>query len=344
MAEETKGIKRYLGERITAILLYLVIAMLLSLTALWIWSGGIAAISRVAGEAKASGGAFTILDSFRLPWQDELLDQYGAGFDTPTSSPESPQAQATEEDLSTLESEYERLQSAAERSEVFGQPSPYRGSVYLRITAATAGNPSDEYVTLEAAQGEQSPVSLRGWSLTSLLTGVRVYLPDAASPFIGGVINNVDIVALGAGERALVSSGHSPVGVSFRENVCTGYLSQLQTFRPPLANACPRADEVVPLSAGSLQRHGAECVDYIHRIPSCTFAMNVPADLPPNCKAFIANTFSHNGCVNASRSLPRFTLDTWRLYLGSSVELWKNNHDVIRLLDERGLTVDAIVY
>jgi hypothetical protein len=39
-----------------------------------------------------------------------------------------------------------------------------------------------------------------------------------------------------------------------------------------------------------------------------------------------------------------FRKNTWRLFLGVNELLWNNQHDVIRLLDASGRTVDVLVY
>ena len=98
------------------------------------------------------------------------------------------------------------------------------------------------------------------------------------------------------------------------------------------------------LTDQNLQRYGGDCVDYIRALPQCTLPTTIPTSLEPACRIYIANTFSYNGCVQAHRYERDYSLETWRLYLGASRELWANNHDVIRLLDERGQLVASITY
>jgi hypothetical protein len=48
--------------------------------------------------------------------------------------------------------------------------------------------------------------------------------------------------------------------------------------------------------------------------------------------------------MNAYGGSASFGLNTWRLYLNAYGELWSNSHDVIRLLDAEGRTVDSLTY
>ena len=48
--------------------------------------------------------------------------------------------------------------------------------------------------------------------------------------------------------------------------------------------------------------------------------------------------------MNAHRDDADFTKDAWRLYVGANRELWLNDHDVIRLLDEESRIIDVYTY
>jgi hypothetical protein len=336
--------KAILGARISKILVYLIVASILSLIALWIWSGGFAAVARVAGELPSL---------FNRPWDltDRLqpLGTLGLApvpntFSTSTDSARTEDIPATPEYTpEQLEQQYEELRRRAADSAFYGTASPYSGIVHLS-KGRIEGAPAEEYLVIELGYNARGAVSISGWSLLSALSGTRYHLGTGASPFVGGVVNPLGPLVLEPGGRALVTSGHSPIGVSFRENICTGYLAQVQTFEPALANSCPRAEDVAPVTGENLARYGADCFDYIEAIPECSFPTDIPQTLSPGCRALIVNTFSHNGCVNNEKWRPSFHLGSWRVYLGSTVSLWNDSHDAIRLMDENGLTVDALVY
>ncbi len=336
------------GSRIYKILIYLAAAMVLSLIALWLWQGGYWAVARYAGMIPTPLSTLTNTSTttydFILPGQMEFPtvpdtflmpdeENYGAA-----------DYQNPEDRLYDLQAQYDDIEKDVRDLQTFGDPSPYRGMVRLSRGNASESDANLEYVVLSAGGGLQTPLSLAGWSLQSQLTGTHIAIPPAASPFIQGTINSLQTIQLRGGEEVVLVSGLSPIGVSFRENICTGYLSQMQTFEPTLANACPSPKDAMPLTLANLQKYGEECIDFAASLPQCTYPSEVPAHLSPACRMFVANTFSYNGCVHAFRLRVPFALGTWRAYAGSGVELWRNTHDAIRLLDSQGRTVDALVY
>ena len=184
-----------------------------------------------------------------------------------------------------------------------------------------------------------------GWSLQSVYTGIRAYIPTAASSFMMGVVNDRDSIQLPPGASAIINSGMSPVGTSFRENICTGYLEQLQNFSPSLSNSCPTPASSLPLTPENLRIYGETCFDFLQTIPSCTSPLqNIPGNISSDCRSFALNTLSYNGCVLKNRFRPSFITGSWRIYLESDTELWRNTHDIIRLLDGEGRTVDVLTY
>ena len=200
-------------------------------------------------------------------------------------------------------------------------------------------------MSLIAAWDNTSPTDITGWSLQSALSGVRAYVPRGAENFYMGVVNEQRNIQLNPGSSATVLSGYSPVGTSLRENLCSGYLNQLQTFVPRLEERCPASSEALPLSAENLQVYGDACVDFVKTVPYCSAPLqSFTPELSPSCRNFLANTLSYNGCVSMYRHRSSFAGDSWRIYLNASRELWRNSHDVIRLLDAEGKTVDAIAY
>jgi hypothetical protein len=223
----------------------------------------------------------------------------------------------------------------------FGSPSPQRGTVSLAESAARESDARLEH--LEIASQTGSAVSLGGWSLQSALTGLRVFLPQAAPVVRIGGGSPVGPVILKPGDSAIIATGPSPIGVSFRETRCTGYLGSTSGFEPSLQRNCPSSATLVPLSVENLQRYGSECVDYARSLPSCT-SPRIPSSLSPGCQAFIRYTFSYQGCVDQLALQSDFELPSWRVYLNSTSQFWDDRHDTIRLLDQNGLTVDAIAY
>ena len=223
----------------------------------------------------------------------------------------------------------------------FGSPSQLRGSVSLSQGTARESDARLEYVEIASQSG--AAISLSGWSLQSALSGVRVFIPAGAPVVRIGGPSAAGPIVLKPGDSAVIATGPSPIGVSFRETRCTGYLAGTAGFEPPLQRQCPSASTLVPLTTENLQHYGSECVDHARALPSCTVP-RISESLTPGCQAFIRYTFSYQGCVDQLGAQNDFTLPSWRIYLNSLSQFWDDRHDTIRLLDQNGLTVDAISY
>ena len=329
-----------------SILIWLAVFIALSLLILWIISGGIGRIiDSVRGVASQSEQ--TEPGTLRLPWQPadlsygpnmaELLNYESGGAGSPS--------QDIEEELAALGEEYESLEEAAREARDFGTPSPYRDDVQIAQDAAIADSIENEYVTLTAAWDNTTPIDITGWSLQSALTGVRAYIPRGAQNFYMGIVNEQRNIQLNPGDSATAHSGYSPVGTSLRENICSGYLNQFQTFVPRFSEECPASAESLPLTAENLQLYGDACIDFVRTLPACFAPLeSFTPELSFSCRGYLANTLSYNGCVERYRHRANFIEGSWRIYLSSTRELWRNSHDVIRLLDKEGRTVDAITY
>lgn len=335
---------------IKTILKWFLALLIIALIVVFFWTGG-------PGKVWHTAASYTNLidviffhgtwtgDSFRLPWQPNL-SSLGAPFPNPQSGNSDTGELSVQEQYAALENNYDTLSEQAVAAKTFGNPSPLRGQVHILNTyGATANNPDGEYLSIRADTGNTAPISLAGWSLQSAYTGIRSYIPPAASFFMMGIVNNQDNVYLDPGASAIITSGPSPVGVSFRDNMCTGYLAQFQNFYPPLTNACPAAEDSLPLTPENLRAYGETCFDFLKNVPLCTSPFRtVPTSVSPNCRDFVVNTISYNGCVDKNRYHSSFTSDSWRIYLNSYTELWRNSHDIIRLLDADGQTVDVYSY
>lgn len=253
-----------------------------------------------------------------------------------------------QEGLLAAEEEFDRLQKAAEDARNFGEPSPFKDSVYITYISSGLEDvaPTLEFLRLEASLGNTAPVSITGWSVQSLVSGKRAYLPRGVRTLHTGTVNNLDSISLDPGNNVIMTTGSSPVGVSFRENSCTGYLDQFQTFVPALDTfSCPRPGDQISATVENLQTYGDDCVSFVSRLDSCTlYTGPFYANITSQCRSFIQNALTYNGCVQTYQWRPSFVGDTWRVYLNQSDALWRPTHDVIRLLDAQGKTVDVRSY
>lgn len=267
--------------------------------------------------------AFNDLSKYRLPGQSSI------------SVPQGPSLQVTYEQTNTA--------GATQQSQAdFGTPSPYENAVNLQTAQAGASDPTSEYLVIYNSGYGQ--IDIAGWSLQSALTGVRMYIPAGVNLFKLGALNSLSDIVLPTGGSAIITSGPSPVGVSFRENECSGYLNELQRYTPSLSRQCPSPSESITETGAGLSILGSDCYDYVQQLSSCHFPQSVPGNLNASCRLFISDNFSYNGCVDTYRNSTSFEGSTWRIYLGSPVELWQNQHDIIRLLDANGRTVSVVRY
>jgi len=250
-------------------------------------------------------------------------------------------------ELLGLESEVDELQKKLDEAQTFGTPSPFREQImFSKFSNGTRDtNPSSEYIVIGASATNRAPINITGWSLQSALTGVRVFIPTGVPTFKMGGLGSISDVYVEPGKDVVLSSGPSPVGSSFRENICTEYMEQFQTFVPSLSSSCPSPSEELPGTLQNLQKYGASCVDFVETLDSCKYYLgSLPSDLNIECERFIKNALTYNGCVERHQWRPSFSLGDWRIFLGQPFELWQNNRDVLRLLDKEGRTVDVWSY
>lgn len=328
------------GGMLKTILTTILILVILALVIFWLVTGGIQRawgvgksftnpIALIFGNGTSTGASIT------LPWQP-------ASTRGPDISDYVGQADAQQSAADAGSSEPDATVTNLQQ---YGNPSPYAGQVTIAGDNATAASPAQEYVQIQASSGNTAPINVTGWVLQSAVSRLFASVPLAAPVFIGGAANSVRPVLLAPGATAILTTGLSPIGVSFQESECTGYLSQLQQFYPNLGESCPAPSDALPQTAENLRTYGASCFDYIASMQSCFFAGNtLPASLTPACRSFIANNLSYNGCVATYQAQPDFAQPSWRLYLGQSREFWNNAHDIIRLLDTQGRIVDVLTY
>lgn len=339
---------------IRRIVLVLIAFIAIALIVFWVIGGGPRHL------IEGTQGAFSTVTKlgtdaetdFALPWQPaqlfptlDITELLNFSADTDTTSlyqGESPDYDSKQ----NLEDEYDSLRRDADELHLAGIPSPYAGKV--DIAATTFGfketTTAEEYVEISADFTNTEEIDITGWTIESALSGTRAIVPPGVSVFSSNSPNTVGRVKLAAGMRAIIASGPSPISVSFHENMCSGYLAQYHEFTPNLSTSCPSPRETIPLSGTNLQRYGESCFDAINALESCRFPERLPAEITSICRSHVQDVLSYSGCVRDNHFRSSFFTDTWRIYIGAPRELWRNSHDVIRLLDAQGRTVSVFVY
>ena len=216
---------------IKRVLIISLIVFIIALIIFWFITGGWAAAARTArslgNPLELIFGTSTSGSFIKLPWQPSELVR---GPDIADY--------ADEADARILASgdEDQFTNTPPTPRGAFGDASPYAGKIIIRESNATESDVTQEFIQLTASEGNSQPILVTNWALQSAVSGARAIIPPAVPFFILGVVNPVQPVYLEPGASIFVATGASPVGTSFRENICSGYLSELHTFTPELSN------------------------------------------------------------------------------------------------------------
>ena len=228
----------------------------------------------------------------------------------------------------------------------FGSPSSYRSLISLNHSVSGAGSsdPANEYVYLQTSYNSNTPVDVSGWTLVSESTGATAVIPKGTEVPTTGIVNPAQDIILPSGVRVVIASGRSPIGASFRENKCIGYFSTFQKFSPPLPQNCPSPTDELAAQFGIGYIRDSACYDYANKLSRCQVSLSPPVSLSGACQSFLIKDLNYNGCVDAHKNDKDFAGDTWRVYLGRTTSLFRSTHEVVKLLDKQGNTVDAFAY
>jgi len=220
--------------------------------------------------------------------------------------------------------------------------SMFRDEVLISDTQkAKVREANKEYIEIKASNTNNNPVYITNWTLKNSVGEIATIGEASKLPY-SGKINTEEPLFLSKGERVIITTGRSPLGVSFQVNKCSGYLEQFQNFYPPLPSSCPSAVNDMQ-STG--QQPEQECVSYVSTLPSCNIYINeTPSNLSSSCKSYIQNQINYNSCVETHENDNDFYKPEWRIYLGKNNEFWDNVSDLVRLYDQSGSLVGSSSY
>lgn len=209
------------------------------------------------------------------------------------------------------------------------------------VTGAKESGANHEYIELAANVNNKDSVYVSEWSIKNS-TGKTATIGKAVPLPYSARTNTETPLFLAPGERIVVHTGRSPIGVSFKVNSCTGYLEQFQMFSPHLSDMCPDNSADARLANDTLDE---QCISYIRSLPSCSIYTGfLPGNLPPVCTAHIRDNINYNSCVNLHKNDSNFYKPEWRIFLGENDSFWNDTSDLVRLYDQSGHLVDSISY
>jgi hypothetical protein len=267
-----------------------------------------------------------------------------------------------EKKLARLHDELDDLEEEARELRLRSPQSPYSGFVELGIGNARSTDPEREYVTLTARSSNNAPINISDWYLESYVSEERAALPEGARNMDRFRTTHTEPIRLEPGERAYILTSDPPFNVSFHENQCTGYLIDLADIYPTLRRSCPRPiDELEEFSR--IQYDNDACYDFVERISRCEIIDEDEiegADISRACELFVRDELAYDGCVENHQYDPLFdNIGYWRVYLSrersdtddeddadedKTLDLWRKEREILRLIDENDRVIDVIEY
>lgn len=251
------------------------------------------------------------------------------------------------EEIAEAERKIEKLEKELEKKIEESKRSPYYGKIRTSgISGIGNSDPNREYLTLYTSLDNKEKINITGWYLKSEVTGYYAIIGKASLLPFPFARTESDIV-LQKGDRVYINKGFSPIGISFRTNICTGYFEENREFIPGLERSCPRAkDENLPTFSSVYDRND-ECIRIIENIPRCTtrngqYFRDLPDTVPSTCREYIDTNVNYNACVAKHFSDTNFPGDEYRVYLNKFGPLWRTSREKINLHDSNGLIVDTI--
>ncbi len=177
---------------------------------------------------------------------------------------------------------------------------------------------SGDYLIASLEEEVITPLKLSGLKIE--IADKQITIPQGASTFIASQINNLEDIYLAPGEKVYLNMGRSPVGVSFKENLCSGYLAETQSFTPQFIGSCPR---LAP---------PAGCESEFESIPKCTSPIKINHVFTPLCLEAVLK-LNYNDCLAENLNQKNF-LGQWRIYLNQEGNLKFEKDDEVELVLE----------
>jgi hypothetical protein len=253
------------------------------------------------------------------------------------------------ENIKDVEENLERLEQNIQKQIAETKRSPYYNKIRMSGVSGIYGDdPNREFIELYTNLEKNETINITGWYFKSEVTGYYATIGKASLLPFPFTKAESDVV-LQRGDRAIITKGFSPIGISFRTNKCTGFFEENRRFTPSLPRQCPEPeDEKLPRFSTDLDRQD-ECIDLIERVPRCTtvgneFTRKLPDTVPTSCKNYLKTQINYNSCVALHFGDTDFPGNQYRVYLNKFGPLWRKEREKINLHDRNGLIVDTVSY
>ena len=240
----------------------------------------------------------------------------------------------TQKELVKIQKEITKLQEEKDRSSLYGK---------LNLSVANADEAfQKEFVRISVSSSLDEKVLISGMSLYSPITGKNATIGGANPIPRVGEVNMEPLLWAEPGDVLYINTASSPIGVSFRTNICTGYLGQYQIFSPRIRESCPSGAEEATYLKTSLVFDSA-CMAELKKIDSCDVPNNL-SKMGVVCQSFARTNLNYNMCLINHFKDTNFPGKEWYVYLRKTEELWKNDKETIKLLDSEKKTIDSVSY
>ena len=104
-----------------------------------------------------------------------------------------------------------------------------------QVAGLSGTSPASEYLEIEVTSNSHSSIDVSGWKVVSTVTGASGTIPQGAQMLKLGPVSLQDII-LKPGDKATITTGVSPVSVSFDQNTCANFLTQADAYNQCFAN------------------------------------------------------------------------------------------------------------
>ena len=264
-----------------------------------------------------------------------------------TPQPPSLSNEEIEKEVDKILEDLNDLEESLREAELHDSVSPYADMVTLSAGNAKTTDPDKEYLIITANSSNQNAVAISDWYVESFVTDRDAEISEGARTLVKRTSRNDAPIDLLPGEKSYLITGTSPGFISFRENECTGYLSEYKSYYPSLKKSCPLPGDEL-LQFGDIKNSDDECFEFIEGLNKCEITDSVELDdanISNDCEDFVEEVLDYEGCVDKHRDdATFFDVGSWRIYLEENRELWRSTREIIRLMDGDDLVVDVVEY